>query len=179
MTNELYHYGIEGMRWGVRRYQNKDGTLTELGKRRLGQDKSIKLVSGDDGSTRVDSNDSDSVYKAHTKIRNEVSVDNNQLSKAQRSGADTARIASDMVKRSANKGRSKAVSKIDLSEMTDAELRAKVNRMNLERQYKNLQSEKVSLGRDKVSEVISGIGDAISIGANIASIASSIALILK
>jgi hypothetical protein len=35
MTNELYHYGILGMHWGIRRYQNKDGTLTEAGKRRL------------------------------------------------------------------------------------------------------------------------------------------------
>ena len=30
----LYHYGVPGMRWGVRRYQNKDGTLTPKGKQR-------------------------------------------------------------------------------------------------------------------------------------------------
>lgn len=28
----LQHYGVKGMKWGVRRYQNKDGTLTSLGK---------------------------------------------------------------------------------------------------------------------------------------------------
>jgi len=33
-VNELYHHGIKGQRWGVRRYQNPDGTLTVEGKAR-------------------------------------------------------------------------------------------------------------------------------------------------
>lgn len=33
-TNELYHWGIKGMKWGVRRYQNSDGSLTPAGKKR-------------------------------------------------------------------------------------------------------------------------------------------------
>ena len=33
MNNELYHHGIKGQKWGVRRYQNKDGSLIKSNKK--------------------------------------------------------------------------------------------------------------------------------------------------
>lgn len=37
-TDELKHYGIKGMKWGVRRFQNSDGSLTADGKKRYSGD---------------------------------------------------------------------------------------------------------------------------------------------
>lgn len=34
MDEVLYHHGVKGMKWGIRRYQNKDGSLTPAGKQR-------------------------------------------------------------------------------------------------------------------------------------------------
>ena len=40
--SQLYHHGIKGQKWGRRRYQNKDGTLTAAGKKRYDDDTYIK-----------------------------------------------------------------------------------------------------------------------------------------
>ena len=77
----LAHFGIKGMRWGVRRFQNQDGTLTAEGKE------------------RYDTGNSEN-------------------------------------KKTTDKPESKSV-----SEMSDQELRDRINRLNMERQYKQLLDE--------------------------------------
>ena len=47
-TDSLAHYGVRGQKWGVRRYQNEDGTLTEEGMRRYG-------IVGEDGKLKPSS----------------------------------------------------------------------------------------------------------------------------
>ena len=75
-NDELYHHGIKGQRWGIRRYQNPDGTLTEEGKARYQNykgydnfDDAVKIVGKDrfDKWNRiVEKTESEDFYKTYT-----------------------------------------------------------------------------------------------------------------
>jgi len=54
-TNELAHHGILGMKWGVRRFQNKDGTLTAAGKVRYAKESNKAIKTNRDGSKTIPS----------------------------------------------------------------------------------------------------------------------------
>lgn len=58
MSNALYleHHGVKGQRWGVRRYQNADGSLTSAGKLRYDQNDNgeLKKISKQEKNKRID-----------------------------------------------------------------------------------------------------------------------------
>lgn len=115
----LAHHGIKGMRWGIRRYQNKDGSLTTAGKRRLAK-----------------------IQSKRAEIEEEE-----------------GRLGQSTSKKSQNPHGKKSV-----FEMSDDELKTKIERLGLERQYKSYMSElypskkKAPLvdGRKVVSEILTG-----------------------
>lgn len=104
-TNEIYHHGILGMKWGVRRYQKKDGSLTSAGKRRM---------------------------KKSSEER------------AEASNAKRRKELNDMVK--------------NRKLLSDKTLKEKIERIKLEKQFKDLVEEDLSPGRKAISGIIAESG---------------------
>lgn len=62
--NELRHWGIKGMKWGVRRFQNKDGSLTKAGKQRYGDgDEESKESVEERRNKALKSTNAEEIYK--------------------------------------------------------------------------------------------------------------------
>ena len=71
---ELKHHGIKGQKWGVRRFQNKDGTLTAKGKKRYSDSsEDIKNMSDDELRSRINRLRNEKKYIDLTKKTSKVS----------------------------------------------------------------------------------------------------------
>ena len=81
MADELMHFGVKGMKWGVLRYQNEDGTLTTLGKKRA-QFKSDDKKASQSG-TKADEAQAAYSYREFKDAKTRLKIEN-QKSKSKR-----------------------------------------------------------------------------------------------
>lgn len=78
-NNYLYHYGVKGQKWGVRRYQNADGSLTPAGQKRY--QKAMKLWKFSNNPSFYKNN----IYKKKAqRMFNELGVDDPDTAKAKK-----------------------------------------------------------------------------------------------
>lgn len=159
-TDVIMHTGVKGMKWGKRQYQNPDGSLTPLGREHYGVGNQWKDAKGNSKHTSsrasgVGNNRSNGRRPSSNDVKNTLNAGGNIASNS----ANLAAKASQASKR-------KARNEIDLSNMSDKELRKAINRMALEKQYKDLATMDKRTGYDTLSDILSVAGSVAAIGAS-------------
>lgn len=173
--DELYHWGKKGMKWGVRRYQNKDGTLTDAGKKRYARDAREKEFNKYDEQTGQ-------YYKQSKKNgRTDLDVDATRYVTEDIQRTKRLTDASAQMTRELQNVNSKATkrdlqkNKMDLSEMSDKEMRDQINRAILERQYNDMFNPvNEKRGRERASEILETAGSVLMVTSSALGIALAI-----
>ena len=142
--NELYHHGIKNQKWGERRYQYADGSLTPAGKKRYGTKTNYEKVLKAKG------------LKAKVKAQKEREKQNArteaEVAKYKRRAGikEEKDTTSDKPKTAKDKPHVKT-----LSEMTNEEIQERIDRINLENRLKALTPHQKTRGE----KIIDGIKD--------------------
>lgn len=163
---ELMHYGILGMKWGVRRYQRPDGSLTNAGKKRYNSEiESLKAEKAKVDKVHKNLNAAKRMQARKDKLEADIEAqkkqneeDRENLKGGEKKAEHDAKKAEREARReehkaekAAEKAEEKAKSK-SASEMSDEELNAAINRLRMEQTYNQLYSqmnpEKKSAGKE-------------------------------
>ena len=163
-NDQIWHWGVKGMKWGVRRYQNPDGTLTEAGKKRYNRESATNAENKDNTLPEASVKDPNRWVKEDRERAKSVADAGNQM-------AGNLKALSDK----SMKIQSRRTEKMDLSKMTDQEMRERINRAMLEKQYDDMfNPKKVYSGREAVSDTLEVAGSVLAITSSALSIALAI-----
>lgn len=164
-NNQIWHWGVKGMKWGVRRYQNADGSLTDAGKRRYATDKVANSKKKEKNRlTDEELRDPNRWVKEDTERTKRVVDSGNQM-------AGNLKTLNDKSMRI----QARRTPKMDLSKMTDQEMREQINRAMLEKQYDDMfNPKKVYSGREAVSDTLEIAGSVLAITSSALGIALAI-----
>lgn len=163
----IAHYGVKGMKWGVRRYQNADGSYTQAGLARRKRDE--RENAGKKSKNRV--NLDDPTRNAKRWVHEDEENAKNLMDRS----ADAARRIGQSADSYSNRHRQSAPRK-NLSKYSDQELREAVNRELLERQYNQLFNTPTErTGAQKVRDIAETSAAVLSV----ASAALSVGMAIK
>lgn len=171
--NELKHEGLKGMKWGVRRYRNYDGTLTEAGKKRYYKDADragYKETAADGTRYKTTKKGGTETYdaNAHKWVREDL-ADNKRVAD------ESANAANRLKKLNDDAMRARPKKMMDLSNMSDKEMREQINRALLERQYNDMfNQENTHRGQETVGRILEIGGDVLSVAGSALGIAVAI-----
>ncbi|MFU8786353.1 MAG: hypothetical protein ACNA7U_03820 [Candidatus Izemoplasmataceae bacterium] len=159
----MAHHGIKGMRWGVRRFQYDDGSLTPAGKKRYGSKEEYYKA----------------INKTYGSVENMQNIQKRNVDNLDKTGKilnESSNILYNASKIGTNTKKSKIVEKPDYSKLSDEELRKKINRINMERSYGELTGDvkRVRSGEDWAREALQTTGAVVGIAAGITGIALTI-----
>lgn len=151
---DLTHAGIKGMKWGIRRYQNKDGSLTPAGKKRYNKElskvrESEKILKNKQATkAKIEKLNArkKAVSEGEKEIEGFYSKDKTTKAKKTSKPADSN------------------TEKKSIKDMSDDDLRKAKTRLELERDYLKVYNElnpkKVSAGKEFIKKLGKNLGDA-------------------
>lgn len=176
--DELYHHGIKGQKWGIRRFQNKDGSRTADGKAQQRKERRKNIVKGvalaGAAAGIAGAGVATNRYGAYDRtIKNGKGKENSSPAEKITKEVSTAFDDTNKLVRSfgnAQRELERYKFQEEAKTMTDDELRKRINRINLEKQYADVNTREIQTGFDKAADIL-------QIGGSIAGIAASAAIV--